>query len=145
LNKKESDTKLSPLLLPECEKDDEGTTMQSRNVDDEMESRQGDPTLMEMIRIRTEITAKKLVKETFDFIVGKGKILLNQGVYQRSKEEYLGEVSKFLKIEMEVILENILEELNRLTSKIAETEQSDLAKDLRLSHEFETLARVKEL
>lgn len=43
---------------------------------------------------------------------------------------------------MEVILENILEELNRLTSKIAETEQSDLAKDLRLSHEFETLARV---
>ena len=95
LNKKESDTKLSPLLLPECEKDDEGTTMQSRNVDDEMESRQGDPTLMEMIRIRTEITAKKLVKETFDFIVGKGKILLNQGVYQRSKEEYLGEVSKF--------------------------------------------------
>lgn len=91
LNNKDSDIQLSPLLLPECDKDDEnpqsafGTTMQSRNVDDEMESRQGDPTLMEMLRIRTEITAKKLVKETFDFIVGKGKILLNQGAYQRSK------------------------------------------------------------
>ena len=93
-NKNKSSTNLSPLFLPDGdagEKDDEmpsvnqGTTMRSRNVDDETESRQGDPTVMEMIKLRTEISAKKLVKETFDFIVAKGKILLNQGAYQRSK------------------------------------------------------------
>jgi len=43
---------------------------------------------------------------------------------------------------MEVILDNILDELNRLTTKITETDQSDVAKDLRLATEFDTLTRV---
>jgi len=91
LSKQKSEIpKLSPLFLDGNEKEDDlpsghpgsayGTTMH-----DESESRQGgDPTVMEMIKLRTEISAKKMVKETFDFIVAKGKILLNQGSYQRS-------------------------------------------------------------
>jgi len=89
----------------------------------------------DMSKLKFKVMNKKVAKQIYDFIATKGKVLINEGAYQKSN--FLSFIIFYCFLEMEVYQENMSEELAGLISKTEDSEAKAMAWD------FISVSKVK--